>query len=133
MPQISFAITTAKLRRLFLQPKSTLICEYPLRGTSQTPRVIQTCLNHPLTFFCAKYGLRRLLPKWSRCPGCSDYTGEYHQEADHGAFHSWLVFMVAATLSHSKARRAKSSIRKTLAKFRNFTPVETVSILCTIL
>ena len=113
VPRISFAGTTAKLWRLFLHPKSTLIREYPPRGTSQKPWVIQTCLRHPLTFLRAKCGLRCLLPKWSRCPGYSNYTREHHQEADHGAFHRWLVFIVSAALSQLKSWHAQCSIWKT--------------------
>ena len=133
MPQISFASTTAKLWWLFLHPKSTLIREYPPRGTSQKPWVIQTCLHHLSTFLRAKCNLRCLLPKWSRCPGYSNYTREHHQEADHNTFHRLLVFIVSAALSQAKSWRAQSSIRKTLAKIQNFTPVENVSLFCIIL
>ena len=113
MPQILFASTTAKLCRLFLHPKSILIREHPPRGTSQKPWVIQTCLHHPLTFLRAKCGHRCLLPKWSRCPAYSNYTGEHHQEADKGTFHRWLVFIMSAALLQAKSRCAHSSIRKT--------------------
>ena len=113
MLRFSFASTTAKLWRLFLHPKSTLIREYPPRGTSQKPWVIQTCLHHPLNFLRAKCSLRCLLPKWSRCPGYSNYTREHHQEADHNTFHRRLVFIVSAALSQAKSWRAQSSIRKT--------------------
>ena len=64
----------------------------------QKPWVIQTCLHDLSTFLRAKYGLRCLLPKWSRCPGSSDYTGEHHQEVDHNTFHRLLVFIVSAAL-----------------------------------
>lgn len=133
MPQISFASTTAKLCRLFLHPKSTLIHEYSPRGTSHKPCVIQTCLRHPLGFLRAKCGLRCLLPKWSRCPGYSNYTRNHHQEADHDTSHHWLAFIVSPALSQAKSWRAQSSFRKTLAKVRNFTPVKNVSLFCIIL
>ena len=113
MPRISFAGTTAKLWRLFLHPKSTLIREYPPRETSQNPWVIQTCLHHPFTFLRAKCGLRCLLPKWSRCPGYSKHTREHHQDADHSTFHRLRVVIVSAALSQAKSWRAHSSIRKT--------------------
>ena len=133
MPRISFAGTTAKLWRLFLHPKSTLIREYPPRGKSQKPWVIQTCLYHPLSILRAKCGLRCLLPKWSRCPGYSNHTREHDQEADHNTFHRLLVFIVSAALSQAKPWGAQSSIRKTLAKIRNFTPFENVALFCIIL
>ena len=109
MPRISFANTTAKLWRLFLHPKSTLIREYSPRGNSQKPWVIQTCLHHPYTFLREKCGLGQHLPKWSRCPGYSNYTGDTHQEAGHVTFHRWLVFIVSAALSQSKTWCAQSS------------------------
>ena len=119
MPRISFANTTAKLWRLFLHPKSTLIRVYSPRGNSQKPWLIQTCLHHPLSWLCEKCALGQLLPKWSRCPGYSNHTREHHQEADHGAFHRWLVFIVSAALSQPKSWRAQSSISKnSLPKFR---------------
>ena len=113
MPRISFVGTTAKLWRRFLHPKSILIREYPPREKSQKPWVIQTCLHHPLSILRAKCSLRCLLPKWSRCPGYSNHTREHHQEADHGAFHRWLVFIVSAALSQPKSWHAQSSICKT--------------------
>ena len=109
MPRISFASTTAKLCRLFLHPKSTLIREYSPRGNSQKPWVIQTCLHHPFTFLRKKCGLKQLLPKCSRCLGYSNYTGDTHQETGHVTFHRWLVFIVSAALSQSKTWRAQSS------------------------
>ena len=130
---ISFASTTAKLWWLFLHSKSTLIREYPPRGTSQKPRVIQTCLHYPFTFLRAKCDLRCLLPKWSRCPGYSNYTREHHHAADRSTSHLWLVFIVSAALSQAKSWRTQSSTRKTLAKIQNFTPIEVISFLCIIL
>ena len=113
VPRITFTSTTAKLWRLFLQLKSTLIREYSSRSTSPKPLVVQICLHHHLTFLRAKYGLRRLLPQWSGCPGYLYYTGEQHQEADHNTFHRWLVFIVSAALSQAKSWRAQSPNRKT--------------------
>ena len=134
MPRISFASITAKLWRLFLHPKSTLIREYSPRGNSQKPWVIQTCLHHPYTFLREKCGLGQLLPKWSRCPGYSNYTGDTHQEAGHVTFHRWLVFLVSAALSQSKSRRTQcSSIWKSTSQNSNFTLIKIVSILCLIL
>ena len=123
MPQISSANTTAKLWWLFLHPNSTLIREYPSRGTSQKPWAIQTCLTYPSTFLRAKYGLRLLLPKCSRCPGYSNYTREHHQEVDHDTFHRLLVFIVSAALSQAKSWRTQSSIRKVLPKFKIIRPL----------
>ena len=113
MPRISFASTTAKLWWLFLHPKSTLIREYPLRGTSQKPWVIQTCLRHPSNFLRAKCNLRCLLPKWSRCLGYSNYTGEHRQKADQDTIHRLLVFMVSASHLQAKSWHTQSPIHKT--------------------
>ena len=102
MPRISFASTTAKLWRLFLHPKSTLIREYSPRGNSQKPWVIQTCLHHPYTFLREKYGLSQLLPKWSRCPGYSNYTGDNHHPPPLvPAKGSFKPLAIQACLSHS--------------------------------
>ena len=120
MPRISFACTSAKLWWLFLQPKLALIRKYPPRETSQKPRVIQTCIRHPLTCLRAKYNLRCLLPKWSRWPGYSNYSREHHQVADHGTFQCWLVFIVSAALSQAKSWRAQSSICKTRRRVSEF-------------
>ena len=108
MARIPFASTAAKLWWLFLHSKSTLIRDFPPRETSQKPRVTSTCLHHLLTFLRAKYGLRCLLPKWSRCSGYSNRTGDSHQKTDHSTFRHLLVFIVSASLSRLNSWRAQS-------------------------
>ena len=100
--------------------KSTLVREYTPTGTTQKSRDILTWLRHPITFLRAKFDLRCFLPKWSGCLGNSNFTRDNHQEADHGSFHRWLVFIVSATLSQPKSwRTQRSSTCKSPSKNSN--------------
>lgn len=79
----------------------------------KTPRIIQTCLHHLLNFLRAKCGLKRLLPRWSRCRGFSNNTGELYGVVDREAFNRELVLIASAALWRSEFWRVQSSIFKT--------------------
>lgn len=73
--------TTSKQNGLsFTDPHSSsgLIRPKGSLKTSSYPK----CLHHPVSINREKSGLWYLLPKQSKCPGYSDYTGETHQEID---------------------------------------------------